>query len=80
MNFAPNLIIQLTEANQNFSKVKQLVDKNGLAVIVNDTEPEYVVLSFSDYTNFKFMRQKCINTTVDTIIAENIEALNELAK
>jgi hypothetical protein len=52
MNIDNNVLVPMTEANQNFSKVVRLVDE----------------------------RHKLFNTTADSVIAENLEALQELAK
>jgi hypothetical protein len=38
MTLDTNLLVPMTEANQNFSKVVQLVDESGMAVIVKNNE------------------------------------------
>ena len=75
-----NVIVPMTEANQNFSKVVRLVDENGMAVIMKNNKPRYMVVGFAEYEDFQAARNKFINQTVDTVIAENMEALRELAK
>jgi antitoxin Phd len=70
----------MTEANQNFSKVVRLVDESGVAVILKNNKPRYVVASFAEYDEIQTMRRKLINTAVDGVITENLEALQELAK
>ena len=75
-----NLLVPMTEANQNFSKVVRIVDENGMAVILRNNKPCYMVLSFSEYDEVQAARHKLFNETADSIIAENIEALLELAK
>ncbi len=42
-------LISMTEANQNFSKVVRMVDKGGLAVILKNNKPRYVVVDFDEY-------------------------------
>ena len=44
-------IITITEANQNFSKVVHTVDESGLAVILKNNKPRYVVVDFDEYNN-----------------------------
>ena len=39
-------LVSLTEANQNFSRVARLVDERGLAVILRNNQPRYVVLDY----------------------------------
>ncbi len=40
-------MVSMTEANQNFSKVTKLVDKNGSAVILKNNMPKYIIFDFS---------------------------------
>ena len=39
-----NHIVPMTDANQNFSKVVKLVDRSGMAVIVKNNKPKYVIV------------------------------------
>jgi len=80
MNINTNLLVPMTDANQNFSKVVRLVDENGMAVILKNNKPRYMVLNFSEYDEIQAARSKMINEAADSVIAENIEALLELAK
>jgi antitoxin Phd len=70
----------MTEANQNFSKVVRLVDEGGMVVILKNNKPRYMVLSFDEYDEIQAARQKLIAAAADSVIAENLEALRELAK
>ncbi len=77
------LIVPMTDANQNFSKVVHLVDENGMAVIMKNNKPRYVVVDFEEYdqiANSIQMRKARIDSVADSIISENIEAFTELAK
>ena len=75
-----NLLVPMTEANQNFSKVVRLVDESGMAVILKNNKPRYMVLSFSEYDEIKAARDKFIGATIDSLISENLTALHELAR
>jgi antitoxin Phd len=75
-----NLIVPMTEANQNFSKVVRLVDESGMAVILKNNKPRYMVMNFSEYDEIVSARAKLVSAAVGEIISENIEALRELAK
>ena len=44
-------LISMTEANQNFSKVVRQVDENGLAVILKNNRPKYMVVDFEEYSS-----------------------------
>lgn len=76
-------LISMTEANQNFSKVVHTVDKSGLAVILKNNKPKYVIVDFDEYDMISAamqMRKAKIDSTADKLIDENLEALVELAK
>ncbi|NBK77812.1 type II toxin-antitoxin system Phd/YefM family antitoxin [bacterium D16-76] len=78
MTVNTDVLVPMTEANQNFSKVARLVDESGLAVILKNNKPRYVVLDFSAYDQAQ--RRERVNAAADQIIAENLEAFRELAK
>lgn len=76
-------LVPMTEANQNFSKVTRLVDQAGLAVILKNNRPRYIVVDFEEYDEIqaaRASRKQKIETMASKIIAENIEAFRELAK
>lgn len=76
-------LISMTQANQNFSKVVHTVDKSGLAVILKNNKPRYVIVDFDEYDMISAamqMRKAKIDSTADKLIGENLEALLELAK
>lgn len=78
-----NLIIPMTDANQNFSKVTRIVDEDGMAVIMKNNKPRYIVVDFEEYDKINTamqMRKQRIDAVADSIIDENMEALLELAK
>ena len=76
-------IVPMTDANQNFSKVVHMVDENGMAVIIKNNKPRYVIVDFDEYENIAAamqMRKAKIDNAAEKILNENIEALAELAK
>ena len=78
-----NYLVPMTEANQNFSKVVRTVDESGLAVILKNNKPRYVVVDFDEYDAIAAamqMRKEKIDSVADKLIDENMEALLELAK
>ena len=83
MTVNTNTLVAMTEANQNFSKVTRLVDEEGLAVILKNNKPKYIVVSFDEYDEIKTAmqnRRKRISDLADELLSENMEALSELAK
>lgn len=78
-----NYLVPMTEANQNFSKVVRTVDESGIAVILRNNKPRYVVVDFEEYDTISAamqMRKEKIDLLSDALIDENMEALGELAK
>lgn len=76
-------LVPMTEANQNFSKVTRLVDEAGMAVILKNNKPRYIVVDFAEYDELqaaKAVRKQQIETAADALIAENLTAFEELAK
>ena len=76
-------LLPMTEANQNFSKVVRTVDENGMAVILKNNKPRYVVVDFDEYNTISAalqMRKAKIDSVADKLIDENLDALLELAK
>lgn len=78
-----NTLVAMTEANQNFSKVAHMVEEEGIAVIMKNNKPKFVVVDFEQYEDIQMMRQKrqdTIDSTADRILMENMDAFKELAK
>ena len=78
-----DMLVPMTEANQNFSKVERKVDKDGMVVILKNNQPRYVVVDFSEYemiAEAMQMRKARIAAAADEILDENMEAFLELAK
>ena len=74
------VLVPMTEANMDFTKIVRLVDESGMAVILQNDKPRYMVLDFQEYDSIQAARQKIIESASDSVITENIEALRELAK
>lgn len=53
-----NALVSITEANQNFSKVARLVDKNGAAIILKNNVPSMLLWSFRKPKNSRLLRMK----------------------
>ncbi len=83
MTVETSTLVPMTEANQNFSKVTRLVDEAGLAVILKNNKPRYIVVDFEEYDALqaaRAARKQKVEAAADQLIAENLEALRELAK
>ena len=59
------VLIPMTDANQNFSKVVRLVDEQGAVVILKNNKPRYAVISFSEYDGFLEYQKSMNDQTAD---------------
>ena len=76
-------LVSMTEANQNFSKVAHMVDEKGMAGILKNNKPFYIVVDFKEYEEIKTIqesRKKRIAEMTEQLIEDNKEAFLELAK
>lgn len=48
MNIDTNSLLSVTDANHNFSKVTKAVEQYGVALLLKNNAPKYVVLDISD--------------------------------
>lgn len=83
MTVDTDVLVAMTDANQNFSNVARKVDENGMAVILKNNKPRYVIIGFEEYEEIQHIRDlraKQISEQADRLIAENLEAFKELAK
>ena len=83
MTVDTNTLVAMTEANQNFSKVVRVVEDEGVAVILKNNKPKYIVVGFDEYNEIKTalqLRKQKIDSAAEELLAENLEALRELAK
>ena len=80
MRINTNNLVSITEANQNFSRVARLVDKNGAVVILKNNTPRYVLLEYSQFQNDEFADDATIQEIGESIVKRHLEAFKELAK
>ena len=52
MNINTETITTMTEANQNFSKVAKLAEKNGQAVIFKNNKPKFLLIDVDSNSYF----------------------------
>ena len=78
-------MVSITEANQNFSRVARMVDENGIAVIMKNNRPCYLLLDFSDADSSlekatDSLSQEELHALTMRLINDNREALEVLAQ
>ena len=75
-----DVLIPMTDANQNFSKVARLVDENGSAVILKNNIPRYLIVEFSQAENEQIAVDEDVMDISKRLIAKNKKAYEVLAK
>ena len=80
MTINTNTLVSITEANQNFSKVARLVDEYGIAVILKNNVPRYLVIDFSKAEDDTSASDEDILSVSKRLIEQNREAYEVLAK
>lgn len=73
-------IVSMTEANQNFSKVTKLVDKNGSAIIFKNNNPKYLIVDLNKNQILDLTDDEKIDIVAKRILKKHKAAFDELAK
>ena len=80
MQIRTNTIVSITEANQNFSNVAKVIDKNGEAIIFKNNKPKYLVLDIENTPFVDLSDDEKIEIIAKRILEKYKPAFKELAK
>ncbi len=80
MNINTNTIVSMTEANQNFSKVAKVAEKNGEAVIFKNNKPKFILIDVEEGSYMQLSDEEKIDVAAKRIMERFRPALEELAK
>ncbi|MGN0963518.1 MAG: type II toxin-antitoxin system Phd/YefM family antitoxin [Clostridia bacterium] len=80
MQINTNTIVSVTEANQNFSKVTRIAEKNGQAVIFKNNRPRYMLIDLEKSDSIDITDDEKIDMIAARILKEHKAAFEELAK
>ena len=79
-----DMLVSMTDANQNISSVFRKVDDRGIVIVLKHNKPQYLICRFDEYDeiketrNFRFQE---ICAVADRLIAESQEMFEkELVK
>lgn len=75
-----NKIVTITDANQNFSKVARIVDKEKSVLVMKNNKPKYVIIEFEEFNKDSANVEETIDGIANKILYKNIDAFKELAK
>jgi len=80
MNIDSNSIVSVTEANQNFSRVTRIAEKNGQAVIFKNNRPKYLLIDVDSSPIIEMTDDEKIDFVAARILKKYKPAFMELAK
>lgn len=80
MQIDTNSIVSVTEANQNFSRVTRIAEKNGQAVIFKNNRPRYMVIDLESSSYLELTDDEKIDIVAARILKRFKPAFEELAK
>ncbi len=73
-------IVSISEANQNFSKVARLVDKNKEVIIFKNNKPKYKIIDIDQDNSIEMTDDEKIDFVAARILKKYKAAFVELAK
>ena len=80
MNIDTNTIVSVSEANQNFSRVTRIAEKNGQAVIFKNNRPKYLLIDMERSPVLELTDDEKIDFVAARILRLYRPAFEELAK
>ncbi|HXK71929.1 MAG TPA: type II toxin-antitoxin system Phd/YefM family antitoxin, partial [Clostridia bacterium] len=73
-------IVTITEANQNFSRVTRIADKNGHVIILKNNKPKYILYDLDKNPIIDLTDDERIDIAAARILKKYLPALKKLAK
>lgn len=80
MQIDTNTIVSVTEANQNFSRVTRIAEKQGQAVIFKNNRPKYLLIDMEHSPVLELTDDEKIDIVAARILNRFRPAFEELAK
>ena len=80
MTIDTKTIVSVTEANQNFSRVTRIDEKNGQAVIFKNNKPKYMLVDLDVSPMIDMTDDEKIDVVAARILKKYKPAFMELAK
>ena len=80
MQINTNTIVSVTEANQNFSKVSRIAERNGQAVIFKNNRPKFLLIDVEQSPLMDLTEDEKIDIAAARILNRFRPAFEKLAK
>ena len=72
--------VSMAEASRNFSLLAKMVDENGLAVILQNDKPKYVLLDYNSLQENRPADEQELQRVAERLLQRHKKAFEELAK
>jgi antitoxin Phd len=73
-------IVSISEANQNFSKVARLAEREGEVYIFKNNKPKYKLIDLDTSCEIEMTNDEKIDFVAKRILSEHKDAFEELSK
>lgn len=80
MQIDTRTIVSVTDANQNFSRVTKIAEKNGQAIIFKNNRPKYMLVDLDNSPVIEMTDDEKIDFVAARILKKYKAAFLELAK
>jgi antitoxin Phd len=80
MKINTNQIVSISEANQNFSRIARLVDRNGEVYIFKNNKPKYKLVDIENDSSIEMTDDEKIDFVAARVLKQYRQAFEELAK
>ena len=80
MNINTNKIVSVSEANQNFSRIAKMTEKQGELYIFKNNKPKYKLIDIEQDTTIEMTDEEKIDFVAARILKLYRPAFEELAK
>jgi antitoxin Phd len=80
MKINTNQIVSISEANQNFSRIARLVDRNGEVYIFKNNKPKYKLVDIENDSSIEMTDDEKIDFVAARVLRQYRRAFEELAK
>ena len=80
MDINTKKIVSISEANQNFSRVARLVDKEGEVYVFKNNKPKYKIVDLESSGEIEMSTDEKIDFVAARILKKHEKAFEELSK
>lgn len=80
MRIDTRLIVPISEANQNFSRIARMADKSGEVYIFKNNKPKYKLVDIESNSEIEMTDEEKIDFVAARVLKKYRRAFEELAK